>query len=150
MKKEIIDLEELKCVSHEAKRMENEEMYLKVIFILEEDGVKPVRSTDLAKVLKISLPSVVEMLGKMDKKGLVKYDGRKGISFKPKGKKIAKKVIRNFRLADLMLRDLLKMNDPTKYACRFEHVINDEIAEALKKVLKNPKKCIHGKIIPKI
>jgi len=145
-KKEIIN-EELKEIIHE-KHNENEEMYLKVIYILEEDGVKPVCSNQIAKALRIALPSVVEMLAKMDKKGLIKYDGRKGISFKPKGKKTAKNIIRNLRLNELMLKEILKMKD-TKCACKFEHCMDNQIAEAINRILKNPKKCPHGKIIPK-
>ncbi len=146
MKTEIQDIE-LKEIAHE-KSKENEEMYLKVIYILEEKGVKPVCSSHVAKSLKIALPSVVEMLGKLDKKNLIKYDGRKGITFKPKGKKTAKKIVRNLRLAELLLTDILKMKE-TKYACKFEHCMPEEIIKAVNKKLNNPKKCPHGKKIPK-
>ena len=139
---------ELEGIIHE-KTHENEEMYLKVIYILEEEKINPVRSSDLSKALKISLPSVVEMLAKLDKKNLIKYDGRKGISFKPKGKKTAKKIVRNLRLTELFFQDVLKMKE-SNCACRFEHVLGDEVAEAINKALKNPKKCPHGKMIPKI
>ncbi|MBU2100620.1 metal-dependent transcriptional regulator [Candidatus Micrarchaeota archaeon] len=140
--------QELKEIRHE-KSSENEEMYLKVIYILEEDGVKPVCSNYVAKVLNIALPSVVEMLAKMQKKDLIKYDGRKGIFFKPKGKKIAKRIVRNLRLMELLLKDVLKIKE-TKYACKFEHCLGEEAAEAVNKLLKNPTKCPHGKPIPKI
>ncbi|MFH1664135.1 MAG: metal-dependent transcriptional regulator [archaeon] len=142
------ETEELKDLVHE-KSSENEEMYLKVIYILEEEKIKPVRSTDLAQTLKISLPSVVEMLAKLEKKNLIKYDGRKGVFFKPKGRKTAKRIIRNLRLTELMLRDILKVKG-AKNACKFEHALSDEVADAINKVLKNPTKCPHGKIIPKI
>jgi DtxR family Mn-dependent transcriptional regulator len=140
--------EELKEIRHE-KSSENEEMYLKVIFILEEDGINPVCSNYVAKTLKIALPSVVEMLAKMDKKDLIKYNGRKGISFKPKGKKIAKRIVRNLRLMELLLKEVLKIQE-TKCACKFEHCLGEETAEAVNKLLKNPVKCPHGKTIPKI
>jgi DtxR family Mn-dependent transcriptional regulator len=138
---------ELECIIHERKQ-ENEEMYLKAIFLLQEEGMKPVHSNDVSRVLNISLPSVVEMLNKMDKKNFLKYDGRKGITLKAKGKKIAKRIIRNLRLTELLLKEILKIKKETKYACRFEHVINEEIAEAINKILRNPKKCPHGKLIP--
>ncbi len=149
MNMKIIYPEELQGIVHE-KTCENEEMYLKVIYLLEEDGLKPVCSNNVSKVLKISLPSVVEMLNKMDKKGLVKYDGRKGVFLKPKGKKMAKKIVRNLRLTELLLQDILKMKNIEKYACKFEHSMTDEIANAITKTLKNPEKCPHGKLIPKI
>ena len=132
------------------KSAENEEMYLKVIWLIEEEGIKPVHSADVARKLGISLPSVVEMLAKLDKKGLVTYDGRKGITFKAKGKKLASRVVRNLRLTELLCRDYLKIDYNSPEPCRFEHVISDEIAGAMSRVLGNPKECPHGKQIPKV
>ncbi len=147
--KEKYSNKELCCLVHE-KTFENEEMYLKVIFLLEEEGIKPVHSNDVAKVLHISLPSVVEMLGKLEKKGLIKYDGRKGVFFKQKGKNTAKKIVRNLRLTELFLKDILEMKNHMECACKLEHVIKDEIADAIRKKLKNPQKNPDGKIIPKV
>jgi len=147
IKKDFLN-EELQCIIHE-KSCENEEMYLKVIYVLEEDGVKPVCSSHIAKALNIALPSVVEMLAKMQKKGLIKYDGRKGVFFKPKGKQTAKKIVRNLRLFEVFFKNELKMKNGEKFACKFEHAVNPEVITALNKFLKNPTKCPHGKIIPK-
>ena len=131
------------------KSAENEEMYLKAVWLLEEDGSKPAHSAAIARMLGISLPSVVEMLGKLHKKGLVSYDGRKGVSFRPKGKKVAAGVVRNLRLTELLFRDVLQIDYNSPEPCRFEHVISDDIAAAMSKVLGNPQECPHGKPIPK-
>lgn len=131
------------------KSFENEEMYLKAIWLLEEEGQKPVHSAAIARMLKISLPSVVEMLGKLDNRGLVVYDGRKGVSFKPRGKKIAAKIVRNLRLTELLFRDVLKIDYNSPEPCRFEHIISDKVAKAMAKVLNNPKECPHKKPIPR-
>lgn len=130
------------------RSFENEEMYLKVIWLLEEQGNKPVHSSQVARMLGISLPSVVEMLGKLHNKGLVNYDGRKGVSFKPKGRKIAARVVRNLRLVELLFRDVLKIDYDTPEPCRFEHIISDDVAKAMARVLKQPKECPHGNPIP--
>jgi len=130
------------------KSHENEEMYLKAIYLLEELGLRPVHAIDVAKLLKISLPSCVEMLNKLDKKKFISYNGRNGIQFKGKGKKLAEKIIRNFRLTELLFRDILKLDFEDDSVCRFEHVVTDKIAIALRKVLNNPHKCRHGKNIP--
>jgi DtxR family Mn-dependent transcriptional regulator len=129
---------------------ENEEMYLKAVWLLEEQGKKPVHSAAIARMLGISLPSVVEMLGKLHKKNLVTYDGRRGVSFKAKGRKIAGRVVRNLRLTELLFRDVLKIDYNSPEPCRFEHAISDEIAAAMLRVLGNPKECPHGKPIPKL
>ncbi len=128
---------------------ENEQMYLKAIWLLEEDKVNPIHASEVAKLLKISLPSTVEMLKKLDSKGLLKYSGREGILLnKPKGRKIAETVVRNLRLAELLFRDVLKIDPNSDSVCRFEHVITDEMAGAIRKLLGNPQKCPHGKAIP--
>ncbi|MEK6958068.1 MAG: metal-dependent transcriptional regulator [archaeon] len=127
---------------------ENEQMYLKAIWLLEEDKVNPIHASEVAKLLKISLPSTVEMLKKLDSKGLVKYSGREGIVIRPKGRKIAETVVRNLRLAELLFRDVLKIDHNSDSVCRFEHVITDEMAGAIRKLLGNPQKCPHEKQIP--
>ncbi len=136
-------------VRQEEKSAENEEMYLKAVWLLEEEGSRPAHSADIARMLGVSLPSAVEMLGKLHKKGLVVYDGRKGVSFKPQGKRVAAKIVRNLRLTELLFRDVLKIDYNTPAPCRFEHAISDEIAAAMAKVLGRPKKCPHGQPIPK-
>ena len=131
------------------KSAENEEMYLKSMWLLEEQGRRPVHSAEVARMLGVSLPSVVEMLGKLHKKDFVNYDGRKGILFRPKGKRIASRIVRNLRLTELLFRDVLKIDYNSPEPCRFEHVISDDIAAAMSKVLGNPQECPHGKPIPK-
>ncbi len=132
------------------KSHENEEMYLKAIWLLEEGGIRPIHASEVAKLLRISLPSTTEMLKKLAKRGLLRYSGRDGIELKSSGRKIAEKIVRNLRLTELLFRDVLKIDHDSESVCRFEHVITDEIAGALKKLLKNPKKCPHGKTIPEI
>mgnify|MGYP001614501990 CR=1 FL=1 len=132
------------------KSHENEEMYLKAIWLLEEDGARPIHASDMAKLLKISLPSASEMLKRMAYKKFVSYSCRGGITLMPAGPKMAEKVVRNLRLTELLFRDVLKIDHNSESVCRFEHVITDEIALALKKLLRNPRKCPHGISIPGI
>lgn len=132
------------------KSTENEEMYLKAVWLIEENGEKPAHAANVAKMLEISLPSTVEMFQKLQNRGLVIYNGREGITLLPKGREIASKIVRNLRLTELLFRDILKLKTDSNDPCRFEHVITDEIASAIRRVLKNPGKCPHGKPIPNI
>ncbi|MBI4210042.1 MAG: metal-dependent transcriptional regulator [Candidatus Diapherotrites archaeon] len=132
------------------KSHENEEMYLKAIWLLEEAGVKPIHASDAARLLKISLPSATEMLGRMEAKKLVSYGGREGITLMPAGRKTAEKIVRNLRLTELLFRDVLKIDYRSDSVCRLEHAITDEVAEAIRKLLGNPRECPHGKIIPRV
>ena len=132
------------------KSHENEEMYLKAIWLLEEEKVNPIHASEVAKQLNVSLPSMTEMLKKLDEKVYLQYSGRDGVKLEKKGRAIAETIIRNLRLTELFFRDILKIDFNDESVCRFEHVITDEIAEAMKRLLKNPKKCPHGKKIPAV
>ena len=132
------------------KSSENEEMYLKAVWIVEENGKSPVHAADVAKLLGLALPSVVEMFKKLQRRKLVKYDGRKGVKLLPKGRVVAEKIVRNLRLTEVWFRDVLKIDFNSTDPCRFEHVMTDEIARALSLVLGAPSRCPHGKTIPKI
>ena len=129
---------------------ENEEMYLKAIWLLEEAGEKPAKAADIAKILHISLPSTVEMLGKMDSRKLISYKGRKGATLLAKGRKISERVIRNLRLTEVFFKKVLGLSPDSEDICRFEHVMSDRVASAIEKLLKKPSKCPHGKKIPRI
>lgn len=132
------------------KSHENKEMYLKAIWLLEEDGIRPIHASEVAKLLRISLPSTTEMLKKLAQRGFLSYSGRGGIELKSSGRKIAEKIVRNLRLTELLFRDVLKIDYESESVCRLEHAITDEVALAVRKLLKNPKKCPHGKAIPGI
>ena len=132
------------------KSSENEEMYLKAVWLLEEGGKCPVHAADVAKTLGLALPSVVEMFKKLQQRKLVKYDGRKGVKLLSKGRVVAQKIVRNLRLTEVWFRDVLKIDFNSTDPCRFEHVITDDIAKALSRVLGYPAHCPHGKLIPKI
>lgn len=128
---------------------ENVEEYLEIIWTLEEDGRKPPKVIEIAGRLKIAPPSVVEMLDKLEERGLVKYRGnKKGVSFTKKGGETARRVVRNHRLAELLLTDILNVGMDEKAACGIEHHISEDIAEAVNRILGNPKTCPHGKPIP--
>lgn len=67
-----------------------------------------------------------------------------------KGIERAKKIIRLHRLAERLLNDVLKASDKEieSSACRFEHVISEEVEEAICTLLGHPSVCPHGRPIP--
>jgi len=70
--------------------MEQED-YLETIYKLEKD-LDQVRITDLAKALKLSKPSVTQMMQRLDKDGCVKYQPYLPLKLTPKGKRIGKEI----------------------------------------------------------
>jgi len=131
---------------------ENVEEYLEALFILDEKGKKIAKITEVAESLKVTPPSAVEMLKKIEKQGLVNYRARVGVSLTKSGRKLAREIVRNHRLAELLLSKILKVDiddaSQESVACAIEHHISGKIAEAVCTKLRHPKKCPHGNDIP--
>ena len=122
--------------------------YLEALWRSEEEG-KPVSNIKtIAKRIGISPPSVVEMLRKMEDKKLVKYIDRKGASLTLAGRKMARQIVRNHRLIELLMKNTIKTKSDEETVCAIEHHITEEFADALCKLLNHPKQCPHGEEIP--
>ncbi|WP_456369064.1 metal-dependent transcriptional regulator [Geoglobus sp.] len=63
----------------------------------------------------------------------------------------ARKIIRLHRLAERLLHDVLRASEHEveSSACRFEHVISEEVEEAICTLLGHPEVCPHGREIPR-
>ncbi len=133
----------------ETRFSENVDEYLEVLWIQGEQGKDIARINEMAEALGIAAPSAVEMLRKMEGMGLVKYHARKGVSLTEKGRKAARNVIRGHRLAELLLKDILKIKVDEEAACGLEHHLSEKIADAVCTVLNHPTKCPHGSAIPR-
>ncbi len=66
------------------------------------------------------------------------------------GKEAGKSVVRRHRLAERLLQDVLAVGPShiEEDACRFEHVLQDEVDEKVCILLGHPARCPHGKPIP--
>jgi len=124
------------------------EEYLESIFKLQQIQ-HPVTVSRLAEHLKLSIPSVSEMVKKLVNKGLVSQT-EKGICLTETGNSIAIKVIRRHRLSERLLTDVLglKWDEVHEEACRLEHAISPQVEDRIAKSLGNPKTCPHGHPIP--
>jgi len=130
------------------KRTENIEEYLEALWTLEERGKTVSKISDIAQALDIAPPSVVEMFKKLEKQDYVNYKTREGIELTEKGREIARQIVRNHRLAELLVEKTLKGKLDESIACGIEHHISEEFADALCISLSHPRKCPHGKEIP--
>lgn len=126
------------------------EEYLEAIFRLLEERKKPVSTSELARHLKISSPSATDMIKKLAEKELVKYRPYYGITFTSKGKKEATRLVRRHRLSERFLTDILGLSwdEVHDEACKFEHILSENVEDKLDKTLGNPKTCPHGNPIP--
>ena len=112
------------------------EMYLKAIYELEEEGVPPLRAR-LVERLGQSKPTVSETVARLERDGLLTIVGARNIELSVKGRKQATTVMRKHRLAERLLLDQIKVPwvDIHEEACRWEHVISDDVEERIAALL---------------
>ena len=124
------------------------EEYLEAIHELEEEGTLVIQAR-LAERLGHSAPSVSEMIRRLKGEGYVAVEGR-AVSLTTKGRTRAESVVRKHRLAERLLTDVIGLpwHKAHLEACRWEHVISDEVEERLVVLLDNPTTCPHGNPIP--
>ena len=124
------------------------EEYLEAICELEEEGV-PVIQARLAERLGHAPPSVSEMVRRLRADGYLEADGRT-MRLTEQGRALAVKVVRKHRLAERLLTDIigLEWHKAHLEACRWEHVISDEVEAKLVELLGHPTTCPHGNPIP--
>lgn len=124
------------------------EEYLEAVHELEEEGTTVIQAR-LAERLGHSAPSVSEMIRRLKVEGYLDVKGR-AVVLTAKGRRRAESVVRKHRLAERLLTDIigLEWHKAHVEACRWEHVISDEVEERLVELLGNPATCPHGNPIP--
>ena len=125
------------------------EEYLEAIYKMSlEDG--PVIAARLAERMKVSPPTVADMLRRLTEHGYIKSNRKHGVSLTRKGQEAAEKLVRRHRLAERMLTDVLGLSwdEVHDEACLLEHAISDQVEEKLAEKLGNPETCPHGHPIP--
>ena len=125
------------------------EMYLRTIYELLEEGVPPLRAR-IAERLHQSGPPVSQTVARMERDGLLSVKADRTIKLTPKGARLARDVMRKHRLAERLLIDVIgleweKVHDE---ACRWEHVISDDVERRLLRILHAPTRSPYGNPIP--
>ncbi len=72
------------------------------------------------------------------------------VEFTEEGYREARKVIRNQRLSERLLSDVLNFEkeEAEKTACSYEHMLDTDAAESICILLGHPRSCPHGNLIP--
>lgn len=125
------------------------EMYLRTIYDLEEEGVVPLRAR-IAERLEQSGPTVSQTVARMERDGLLRVAGDRHLELTDKGRELATSVMRKHRLAERLLVDIIGLpwEDVHAEACRWEHVMSEEVERRLVQVLDNPTVSPFGNPIP--
>ncbi|GAH90500.1 unnamed protein product [marine sediment metagenome] len=125
--------------------------YLEALWVIRIERAQTAKNKNVAKQLSIAPPSVTQMFEKMRARGLIKYDKHSGADFTRKGKGRARYIVRNHRLMESLLVDVVGVK-PSKVeytACGAEHYMPEEVANAICTYLGHPRECPHGDPIPK-
>src|SRR5437764_2798571 len=124
-------------------------MYLRTIFELEEEGIPPLRAR-IAERLSQSGPTVSQTVARMERDGLVRVEGDRHLALTGAGRDLAVQVMRKHRLAECLLVSVIKLPWEQVHveACRWEHVISDDVERRLVELLDYPVRCPHGNVIP--
>ena len=125
------------------------EEYLEALYKLGASK-RPVTVRDLSGALGVARPSVSEMLSRLAAAGLVSRRDGGAARFTRRGAVEAARLVRRHRLSERFLADLLELpwDRVHEEACKFEHVLSDEVEGRLAERLGNPATCPHGHAIP--
>ena len=125
------------------------EMYLRTVFELEEEGIVPLRAR-IAERLSQSGPTVSQTVARMERDGLVRVEGDRQLALTSTGRTLAMRVMRKHRLAECLLVSVIGLpwEEVHIEACRWEHVISENVERRIVELLGYPVRCPHGNVIP--
>jgi len=125
------------------------EMYLRTVLDLEEEGITPVRAR-IAERIGHSGPTVSQTVGRMERDGLLVVESDRTLSLTAEGRRKAISVARKHRLAERLLADVIGLDWSLVHdeACRWEHVMSDEVERKLLQMLGHPTESPYGNPIP--
>lgn len=125
------------------------EMYLRTILELEEEGIVPLRAR-ISERLGHSGPTVSQTIARMERDGLVVVSDDRHLELTADGRVKAVRVMRKHRLAERLLADVigLEWEYVHEEACRWEHVMSEQVERKLLGMLGNPVDSPYGNPIP--
>jgi len=124
-------------------------MYLRTIYELEEEGITPLRAR-IAERLEQSGPTVSQTVARMERDGLLHVRTDRSLDLTPEGRELATNVMRKHRLAERLLTDVLGLDIHQVHdeACRWEHVMSEEVEKRVVAVLDDASRSPFGNPIP--
>ena len=132
------------------KLNEVEAKYLKRIYeaVKEEGGI--VTSYELAKHFGVRTPSSIDVLNRLQRKGLVIREAWGPVMLTEEGLKLAKMLLHVHRVMEYFFCESLGL--PPDLACleasKIDYLISDEVAKRICDRMNRPLLCPHGRVIP--
>ena len=125
------------------------EMYLRTVLELIEEGQVPMRAR-ISERLNHSGPTVSQTVARMERDGLLLVRDDRQLELTPEGLVQATRVMRKHRLAERLLADVIGLDWEFVHeeACRWEHVISEQVERKIIGLIDVPDRSPYGNPIP--
>lgn len=125
------------------------EMYLRVLWELAEQGIPPLRARIVERLGQAS-PTVSQTVARMERDGLLNLDKERHIVLTDEGEQRGMRVMRRHRIAECMLVGTLAVPFESAHdeACRWEHVLTDDVERRMWEFCGRPATSPYGNSIP--
>ena len=136
-------------MEHHDDLIDTTEMYLRTILELEEEGQVPLRAR-IAERLDHAGPTVSQTVARMERLGLVNVSADRHLQLTDDGRREAIGVMRKHRLAERLLADVigLEWEFVHEEACRWEHVMSEQVERKIIGLISSPDVSPYGNPIP--
>lgn len=136
-------------MEHHDDLIDTTEMYLRTILELEEEGQVPLRAR-IAERLDHAGPTVSQTVARMERLGLVVVTPERHLRLTDDGRREAIGVMRKHRLAERLLADVigLEWEFVHEEACRWEHVMSEQVERKIIALISSPDFSPYGNPIP--
>jgi DtxR family Mn-dependent transcriptional regulator len=122
---------------------------LELIWELAEEGSHDLDTLCTQAPRRAGVDQPREVLDEMAERQLLRIDDSY-VRLTTSGEAAARSIVRRHRLAERLLHDVLAVDERTMAsdACRFEHVLSEEVTDSICTLLGHPPTCPHGQPIP--
>jgi len=122
-----------------------EAAYLGEFYRLLETSVEPTVST-LAQRFGVSLPTVIDVFERLERKGLVLREPWKTPKLTRQGMALAASIIHRHRVIELYFSEKLGLG--YEFSCseasKIDYLLSDEVVSRMCSALHRPRRCFHG------
>lgn len=122
-----------------------EQEYLEVLFWLFEAGL-PMTGANLARAMRLSAPTVHEMLGRLERDGYIMRDSGRVIGFTDAGREHAQQIVSRHRMIERFLTDEVGVpwDDVHEEAEKLEYAMTPRFEAYVRAAVGDAETCPHG------
>jgi DtxR family Mn-dependent transcriptional regulator len=124
---------------------EAEEEYLQSLYWLFEAGL-PMTGANIARAMQLSAPTVSEMVGRLERDGLIERSADRTIAFTASGREHAEGIVSKHRMIERFLTDVVGVpwDDVHEEAEHLEHAMTPRFEAYVRAAVGDAKTCPHG------